>query len=210
MEFPKHQAPKKVSCKVNAQGEFYPSRWIGHGSNASFPFTWSTSFLSTQVPPHLFPSWQPPWWTKKPAPTWWLWLKRYPFFGFKHSTTIPQLEMKYPSNWMVHQNWPSKNMYPGAFMASHDCDLKTSLKYVAVLALHRRGWLDRYNGVPRKVIAGAQAWQKSIGAAEEFECSLDFGVGKSFWEWKLRDFDDVWEVRHHWKLFLFWMDSFFW
>ena len=28
---------------------------IGHGSNASFPFTWSTSFLSTQVPPHLFP-----------------------------------------------------------------------------------------------------------------------------------------------------------
>jgi hypothetical protein len=73
-------------------------------------------------------------------------------------------------------------MYPGAFMASHDCDLKTSLKYVAVLALHRRGWLDRYNGVPRKVIAGAQAWQKSIGAAEEFECSLDFGVGKSFWE----------------------------
>lgn len=131
------------------------------------------------------------------------------FFGFKHSTTIPQLEMKYPSNWMVHQNWPSKNMYPGAFMASHDCDLKTSLKYVAVLALHRRGWLDRYNGVPRKVIAGAQAWQKSIGAAEEFECSLDFGVGKSFWEWKLRDFDDVWEVRHHWKLFLFWMDSFF-
>ena len=26
MEFPKHQAPKKVSCKVNAQGEFYPSR----------------------------------------------------------------------------------------------------------------------------------------------------------------------------------------
>jgi hypothetical protein len=38
---------------------------------------------------------------------------------------------------------------------------------------------------------------------------LDFGVGKSFWEWKLRDFDDVWEVRHHWKLFLFWMDSFF-
>jgi len=72
--------------------------------------------------------------------------------------------------------------HPGAFMASHDCDLKTSLKYVAVLALHRRGWLDRYNGVPRKVIAGAQAWQKSIGAAEEFECSLDFGVGKSFWE----------------------------
>lgn len=67
-----------------------------------------------------------------------------------------------------------------AFMASHDCDLKTSLKYVAVLALHRRGWLDRYNGVPRKVIAGAQAWQKSIGAAEEFECfDLTFMVSQS-------------------------------
>lgn len=67
-----------------------------------------------------------------------------------------------------------------AFMASHDCDLKTSLKYVAVLALHRRGWLDRHNGVPRPVIAGAQAWQKSIGAAEEVKCfELTFMVSQS-------------------------------
>eukprot|EP00438_Fugacium_kawagutii_P012811 Skav211691 [mRNA] locus=scaffold216:598981:609373:- [translate_table: standard] len=65
-------------------------------------------------------------------------------------------------------------------MAPHpDVDNKTLMKYVAVLALHLRGWLDKYNCVPKEVVAQSTIWQKSIGAADEFQClDLHFMVSR--------------------------------
>lgn len=59
-------------------------------------------------------------------------------------------------------------------MAPHpDVDIKTLMKYVAILALHHRGWLDKHNCVPKKIVAQSTMWQKSIGAADEFHCCLE-------------------------------------
>ena len=68
---------------------------------------------------------------------------------------------------------------PGDFMAPHVVDTKTAMKYVATLALHRRGWLDGNNCVPKRIIAASRAWQKSIGGADDFECCLEKKQG--FW-----------------------------
>lgn len=49
-------------------------------------------------------------------------------------------------------------------------EVKAALKYVAVLALHSRGWLDKHNCVPKRIEGACGAWKESYGSAQEFLC----------------------------------------
>ena len=230
MEFPKHQAPKKVSCNVNAQGEFYPSRWIAHGSNASFAFTWSTSFLSTQVPPHIFPVGNPQDELKKPSSYMVAMAQNVPHFFwiltlYDNDTTTArntpeigwctktdraknlfflvsiffsarlavQLSTQAPSWHPTTVTWRP----PWSTWRSWPCIAGAG--WTGTMACRGRSSLERRPGrSPLELLRSSSApW---ILELKSHSGSENWGISMMFWE-----------VRHHWKLFLFWMESFvFW
>ena len=49
-------------------------------------------------------------------------------------------------------------------------EVKAALKYVAVLALHSRGWLDKHNCVPKRIERACGAWKESYGSAQDISC----------------------------------------
>ena len=59
-------------------------------------------------------------------------------------------------------------------------EVKAALKYVAVLALHSRGWLDKHNCVPKRIEGACGAWKESYGSAQDFSCVLEQSFAESF------------------------------
>lgn len=59
-------------------------------------------------------------------------------------------------------------------------EVKAALKYVAVLALHSRGWLDKHNCVPKRIERACGAWKESYGSAQDISCVLEQSFAESF------------------------------